>query len=172
MPNRMTVGFMLALIVSPVTAQAQKRATSAQEVEAIAACRQVTDSVQRLACYDRASESLARAVERREVLVMGKEEIKETRRSLFGFSMPRLPFLGSGEDDQDEIATNITSAANLGMGKWQLRLEDGSLWQTTETIGFLRDPKAGQKIEIERGALGNYFIRINGQRAVRGKRVG
>jgi hypothetical protein len=32
-------------------------------------------------------------------------------------------------------------------------------------------PKAGQKIEIKKGALSSYFLRINGQPGVKGKRV-
>jgi topoisomerase IA-like protein len=56
------------------------------------------------------------------------------------------------------------------MGKWRIRLPDGAVWQTTDSIGFGSDPKAGQKIVIKRGTLGNYFLRIDGRNGVRGKR--
>ena len=63
-------------------------------------------------------------------------------------------------------------ASSLGSGKWQIRLEDGAIWQTNESRLNLADPKPGQKIVIQRGTLGNYFLRINGQRGIRGRRVG
>ena len=51
------------------------------------------------------------------------------------------------------------------------QLEDGAIWQTNESWLGLSDPKPGQKIVIKRGTLGNYFLRINGQRGIRGRRV-
>jgi len=35
----------------------------------------------------------------------------------------------------------------------------------------LSAPRAGQKIVISKGALGSYFLRINGQIGVKGRRI-
>ncbi|MEO7177890.1 MAG: hypothetical protein ABIW83_03520, partial [Allosphingosinicella sp.] len=101
------------------------------------------------------------------------QEIRETRRSLFGFSVPNIPlFRGESGGDNGQLETVIAGASRLEGGKWQIRLEDGAIWQTTETRLNFNDPRPSQKIVIQRGALGNYFLRIDGQLGIRGRRVG
>jgi len=141
-------------------------------IQALAACRGVADEKSRLDCYDQASARLADAVEKRELVVMDRQEINQTRRSLFGFSVPDIPlFRGEGGEPESKIETTIAGASSLGSGKWQIRLEDGAIWQTGESRLNLADPKPGQKVIIQRGTLGNYFLRINGQRGIRGRRI-
>jgi hypothetical protein len=162
----------VAALAIPAAAKEPKAAGAvAEPLRALEACRGIGDAAARLTCFDTAAARLADAVARKDVVVLDQQDIKETRRSLFGFSVPRLPlFRGDSGEEQSEIEATISSASSLGMGKWRLRLPDGAIWLTTESIGFGRDPKAGQKVVIKKGALGNYFIRIDGQRGVRGKR--
>lgn len=170
--------FIMLLAVSPSHASAApKRPEVAPAttplIEALGACRVLTEDAARLACFDEASERLARAVESKEVVVLDRQEIGETRRSLFGFSLPRIPlFRGEGGDQQSEITAKISSGRALGHGLFQIRIEDGAVWETTETNLSLSDPRVGQEVVIKRGPLGSYMMRINGQRAVRAKRVG
>jgi hypothetical protein len=146
--------------------------SSAELFDALAACKRVAAPSERLACYDAASARIAEAVDRKDVVVLDRAEIRRTRRSLFGMSLPRVPlFRGEGGEETDELTAKIASASSIGMGKWQFRLEDGAVWQTTEGKPGLRDPKAGQEVVIKKGTLGNYFIRFNGQMGVRGQRV-
>ncbi|MDZ7893761.1 MAG: hypothetical protein U5M50_01645 [Sphingobium sp.] len=143
-------------------------------------CREITDNQARLSCYDNQVNAMATASANDEVVVLDKEELKKTRRSLFGFAFPRLPFLGGGDDDDDkgakaaqveEITAKIERATSLGYGKWELKLDDGSTWQTTEAIPN-RSPKSGQEIVIKRAAIGSFMGRVNGWTGVRMKRVG
>lgn len=141
-------------------------------IQGLAACRGVADEKARLACYDQASARLADAVESKELVVLDRQEINQTRRSLFGFSVPNIPlFRGEGGEQGSEMEATIAAASMVAGGMWQIRLEDGAIWQTTESPLSLGDPRRGQKIVIKRGTLGNYFLRINGQRGVRGRRV-
>lgn len=141
-------------------------------LQALAACRGVADEKARLDCYDAASARLAEAVDKKELVVMDRQEIRETRRSLFGFSVPNIPlFRGEAGGDDGKLETVIAGASRIEGGRWQIRLEDGAVWQTSETRLNLSDPRPGQKIVIQRGTLGNYFLRIDGQRGVRGRRV-
>jgi hypothetical protein len=150
-----------------------RQAASNALIDAVSACRSVADEKARLACYDSASTRLAEAVRSKDLVVLDRQEIKETRRSLFGFSVPNIPlFRGESGEQESKIETTIAGIIPLAGGKWQLRLEDGAVWQTNESRLGLDDPKQGQKIVIQRGTLGNYFLRINGQRGVRGRRVG
>jgi hypothetical protein len=150
-----------------------REAASNALIDAVAACRSVADEKARLACYDAAGARLAEAVRSKELVVLDRQEIRETRRSLFGFSVPNIPlFRGESGEQESKLETTIAGVVPLGGGKWQIKLEDGAVWQTNETRLGLDDPKQGQKIVIQRGTLGNYFLRINGQRGIRGRRVG
>lgn len=159
----------------PAPAPAKPRVQDARSntlLQALSACRGVADEKARLACYDQAGARLAEAVDKKELVVLDQQEIRETRRSLFGFSVPNIPlFRGEGGGDDGKLETTIAGASRLEGGKWQIRLEDGAIWQTNETRLNLSDPRPGQKISIQRGTLGNYFLRIDGQRGVRGRRV-
>ena len=162
----------LAPAASPAKPKPQDARSNAL-IQALSACRAVGDEKARLACYDQASARLAEAVDKQELVVLDRQEIRETRRGLFGFSVPNIPlFRGEAGGDDGKLEAVIAGAAPLEGGKWQIRLEDGAIWQTNETRLNLSDPRPGQKIVIQRGTLGNYFLRINGQRGIRGKRVG
>lgn len=172
--TRIVTAMVLAALV-PASAPARPKTQDARSntlIQALSACRAVADEKARLGCYDQASDRLAEAVEKKELVVLDQQEIRETRRSLFGFSVPNIPlFRGESGGDNGELATTIAGAASLGGGKWRIRLEGGAIWDTNETWLGLSDPKPGQKIVIKRGTLGNYFLRINGQRGIRGRRV-
>ena len=145
-------------------------------VNAIEACRQIADPTQRLACYDRAAPALVDAARTGEIRVVDRGQVRQVRRSLFGFSMPKLPFFSgddSAADTPDELATTIKSVRDIGYGKYRIVLTEGdAIWETTESSISISEPKAGQKITIRRGPMGSYFVRINGQRSVKGRRVG
>lgn len=142
-------------------------------------CRAITDDAQRLACFDRQVGAMETASQRDEVVVLDKAELHKTRRTLFGFSFPKLPFLGGDDDDRKDageegvaqINATIASVRSLGYGKWNIVLEDGAQWATTEAI-TTRDPKPGMKIEIKRAAVGSFLGKLEGGRPVRMKRVG
>jgi hypothetical protein len=89
--------------------------------------------------------------------------------------MPKLPFFSgdqSAADTPDQIESTIKSVRE-GYGRYQIVIADGNaVWETTEESIGLREPRPGQKIVIRRGPMGSYFLRINGQTGVRGRRVG
>ncbi|MCI4590919.1 hypothetical protein MOK15_12560 [Sphingobium sp. BYY-5] len=142
-------------------------------------CRAIANDAQRLACFDQQVGAMEVASQRDEVVVLDKSELNKTRKTLFGFAFPKLPFLGDGDDREatkeeegfSHIEARIASLRSLGYGKWQIVLEDGATWMTTEaTTG--RDPKVGQAIEIRRATMGSFMGKVEGGRAVRMKRVG
>jgi hypothetical protein len=182
-PGRM--GMRGATRIIAIAAMAAVGATSAGAkapppqsplVTALDQCRTITDPTQRLACFDKTSAILVAAARSGQVSVVDRGQLREARRSLFGFAMPKLPFFAGDEsanDVADEIETTIKSAGSIGYGKFRIVLAQGNaVWETTETSISLRDPKPGQKISIKRGPMGSYFVRINGQRSVKGRRVG
>jgi hypothetical protein len=145
-------------------------------VAAIARCRDIADPTQRLACYDSAAGALVSATNSGEVSVVDRGEVRKVRHSLFGFSLPKIPFFTgdtTANEAQDKIDSTITSVKALNNGYYQLVIADNNaVWVTTDDSVNFDPPRPGQKIEIVRGALGNYFLRINGQLGVRGRRIG
>lgn len=145
---------------------------AAKPLDALKACRGIADSAARLACFDRESEALLAATARNDVVVMDKAEVSNTRRSLFGFTLPKIALFGAGRDDGgdvDEIAVTIAGTRSLPGDIWSFTTDDGARWQTTEYSTAV--PRNGGKATIKRAALGSYFVKFGGGRAVRAMRV-
>ena len=155
----------------PGTAVAQTDG-SGGALGALKQCRLIGEDTARLACFDRESRALVDAAMRNDVVVMDKTEIKATRRSLFGFALPRIALFGGGKneaEDVGEIDVAVSSARMLAGEKWAFTTEDGAQWQTTEPSYAV--PHAGDKVTLRRAALGSYFAKFRGGRAVRAMRV-
>jgi hypothetical protein len=168
---------VIGLSYHTLSAQTPARQNTGSDlVNSVSACRPITDAARRLACYDEAAERLTQAVGSNEVVVLNREDIRQTRRSLFGFHLPRLAIFGGGarevEEAPAEITATVSAASNIGYDKWRIRLEDGAVWQTTESSSAISPPRAGSSVVIRRGAMGAYFIRIDGQRSLRATRTG
>ena len=170
---------LLAIVaVSLASGQAAAKAPppTSPLVGALQACQSIAGDQQRLACFDRASAALVSATASGDVSVIDRAQLRTARRSLFGFSMPKLPFFAgdsSADDVSDVLETTIKSARGIGYGKYRLVIAEGDAeWEMTETFATFREPRAGQKIQIKRASLGSYLLKIGGQRGVKGRRVG
>ena len=180
MKHLLAGSLVAASLVSLATSAAiakDKPAPASPLVAAIDRCRQITDPTQRLACFDGAANALVKATASGDVSVVDRGEVRKVRHSLFGFSLPKVPFFAgdtTAGEAQDKLDTTIKSVRQLPSGHYQIVVTDNNaIWETSESGGVtFEPPHAGQKIEILRGALGNYFLRIDGQVGVRGKRIG
>lgn len=167
----------LALFAAPVQAQDRAAEQTPEALGQLARCRAITEPGARLACYDKETSALIAATEEGSVRVVNTEEVKTIRRSLFGFSLPRIGLFGGGREkgeaeDVSLINTTVTDIRALPYGKYQFTIAEGdAIWQTTEAPVALRKPKVGDGVELERAALGSYWVRFEGQRSVKGKRV-
>ena len=160
----------------PATAKDKQKAAPSPLVAAIDRCRQISDSAQRLACYDTAANALVQAANSGAVAVVDQNEIRKARHSLFGFTLPKIPFF-SGDETADEVQkqldSTITSVHMLANGYYRIVIADNNaVWETSDSSISFDPPRVGQKITIVRGPLGSYFLRVNGQVGVRGRRVG
>jgi hypothetical protein len=173
---RVIISLAAAALLASAASAAKAPPPMSPYINALDQCRQVADSAARLACYDRTAPSLITAARSGEVNVVDRGQLRQARRSLFGFSMPKLPFFSgdqSAGDAPNEIQTTITSARQIEYGKYRITIaEGGAIWETTEDSISLDAPRAGQKITIRQGTMGSYFLRINGQRGIKGRRVG
>lgn len=148
---------------------------AAKIVDELAACRTITADPERLACFDRTAAALVTARADKQLVVIDREDVKKTKRSLFGFSLPKINLFGGGKDEDDvpeirEIDATIKAVRSIPNGLFVVTLEDGGQWQFTETMTF--PPRAGDPIHIKRGGLGAYFGSVKGRVGVKIKRVG
>lgn len=170
--NMIALGAIALLTSSGMQPAASPTAPAApQVVDTLLQCRQIADPSQRLACFDSATAAFEQARTNRDIVVVDREEVRATRRSLFGFRLPRL--FGSGAEEGGtneptltEINSTIASVRSAGYGRWSMTLEDGSEWTMIESDNDL-DIRRGEPIKIERAAFGSYratlrrgFIRV------------
>src|SRR3954469_5373171 len=125
---RSAVSILIALALAAPAAAADEPPAA---IRALGACRGIAHNAQRLACYDREAGALLQSVEKKETVVLDKQAVNKTKRSLFGFSLPKLPFFGEGKGDKDEeefsqIETPIKTVRGIGYGKFRFTIEDGA----------------------------------------------
>jgi hypothetical protein len=178
-----TIALAVMLIAAPALAADKPKTAPPAVVQKLLDCRALSDGAARLACLDAGVAALAGAVESREVLVADKAEVQKARRGLFGLALPTFTLFGADKDEVaegekkdergalTEIEATITAARPSRTAGWRLVLDDGSVWLQTDAISMRRDPRPGMKIRIRRAAMGSYLANIEGQVAVRVKRV-
>lgn len=148
-----------------------------KELDTVLGCRTIPSGAERLACYDRGVDSLQAATAKHDIIVVDRETVRRTRRSLFGYNLPADPLLGgvssNGQAGQEEREINATvRSARVGPdGLWIVILDDGAVWHQTDGTLAL-SPKPGNNVLIRRASLGSYFMRINNQPGVKARREG
>lgn len=160
-------GLPAAAFAQSDTAQQQRP----ELFEALLRCRAITEAEVKLKCFEDATAALEQAVEQRDVVVADRDQVRETRRRLFGVALPRLPIFE--DDDEDEIESvegTVASATQNGNGQWIVRLEDGAIWAQTDNNSLALRPRPGQPVVINRAALGTYMMRVNRQPSIRVRR--
>lgn len=165
----------VVLAAAPFSALAAEPPKMPAQVAALQACRTKADAAERLACYDKAVDVLSAATASRDLVVIDKAEVKSARKGLFGFALPRIPFLSGREGDPDddadarELQTTVVSARRWNRAYWRFTVEGGAMWETTEDTRSFTDPKPGAAVMIERGSLGAYYAKVGrgGRAAVR-----
>lgn len=158
-------------------AAAQDRAED-KYLDSLRTCQGITDNAERLACFDKAVGTIVAASDSDDLRIVDREEVRETRRKLFGFSLPDLGIFGrrdgkgdeAKEDELDVLQTTIASVRPTGNG-YVLTTAEGAKWQIDSVPRRLLSPKVGQSLEIRNAALSSYFLRINGQGGVKGRRI-
>jgi hypothetical protein len=170
-------GVMASVLLSASPSEAKDKAPAPppQAWQDMVKCRQITDSAARLACFDAQVAKLEQAASNGDLVLADRESVRKTKRGLFGFNVS-LGGLFGGDDDKkteeiSEIDTTISSARPFGYGAWRVTLADGSVWEQIDEAKLVFDPQSGNKIHIYKGALGIYRANIDGQRAIKIRRV-
>src|SRR4051812_49171113 len=159
---------LLIGLTSPALAQrgGHEQQRRPESFEALIHCRAIAEAAARLQCFDTAAAALEQATARRDVVVVDRAQVRESRRRLFGLALPSLPIFGGGDNahdtDDEEIAqieSTVASAVRNDLGQWQVRLQEGGTWMQTDFNQLAVAPRPGQPIVVRRGALGSYMMR-------------
>jgi len=163
------------LSIGVASLSAQDNATEPDEdyLEALRSCQSLNDDMARLECFDTAVGNIVTATEAGDVQVVDREDVRETRRSLFGFVLPDIDLFGSDEDEEDDgrFTTTIQSARYFGRGSVRFTTAEGAVWEISRVPRRMRVIREGNEVTFREASLGYFFIRVEGQTGVKGRRV-
>ncbi|HEV2748606.1 MAG TPA: hypothetical protein VGW34_15090 [Allosphingosinicella sp.] len=169
----------LAILAVPALASARTKpklpAQPPAAYQAVLRCRSLTDQAARLACFDSAVAALDTATRNRELVMVDREQVRRTRRSLFGLSLPNFDLFGDDDEAEAEevkrLEGEIASVGSDQNRRYIIRLKDGSIWRQIDGNMLGRQPKPGYKVVINRTITGSYMMQVAGQPGIRVKRT-
>ncbi|KSB87924.1 hypothetical protein AS593_18590 [Caulobacter vibrioides] len=165
-------GLAAALAVGAAQAAAPVVRDVAPALKALLDCRGIAQSDKRLACYDAAVDSITAAEKKGDVIIVDRQQAQAAQRQAFGLDLSALSIFDRGEKEKvDRIAGEVTKAVRGGDGRWILTLADGAAWRQADDRDLPSPPKAGSKVEIRKAAAGSYLMNVDGQTAIRARRV-
>ena len=162
------------LTISAVQASAQDDtgAGSDEYLDSLRQCQAITVDAERLACFDSAVGTMVAANDAGDLQVVDREDVRETRRSLFGFSLPDIGLFGGEDDEEEELfTTTITRVRYSSARRAQFTTAEGAVWEMKNIPRRLRRIEPGDSVEFKEASLGYFFVRIDGQMGVKGRRI-
>lgn len=165
--------FAGSMMMPAAAIAADDKDSATDHLASLRACKSQADPALRLACYDAASAEVIAAADGGQLKIVDQAEIRRTRRGLFGFSLPDLGLFGGGDDapDMDMLETSISSVRYTNDDAFLFKTKEGATWQVLNAPSRLREVHSGDTVVFKKAAMGSYFIRIDGQMGVKGKRV-
>ena len=161
-----------ALSFGTASVSAQDEKSAEGYVDNLKACQSIANDAERLSCYDSAVGRVVAATDQGEVQIVNKEDIRKTRRGLFGFSLPKIDLFGGDDDEEDLLQSVITDVRIQGRNTVFLTIEEGNaVWRIPSADRRVMRTRPGDTVEFKKASLGSYFIRINGRNGVKGRRV-
>jgi hypothetical protein len=162
--------FAVATAAAPLAHGATRaKPARAAAVQSVLDCRPITDDAKRLACFDAAVGGMVEAESKGDLVTMDREQRREVRRQTFGLSLPALTLFDRGEkgEDADNLTATVAEASKGPNGRWLIQLDGGALWRQTDDADLYKTPHKGSVAVIKRGALGSFFMKIDGDSAFR-----
>ena len=165
----------LTLVALPAFAQGA--------LDKVYACAGITESAQRLACYDSAVAGLKQAESTGGVAVVNREQIEKAEKEAFGLATPTLSALaesarstaGAASSKKpkalERVSFPVKSVTTGPDGKYRFVMENGQEWRQTDTIRLPAIGKGPWQAEIRKAAIGSYMLKLDDRTAVRVKRA-
>ncbi|MEO1969750.1 MAG: hypothetical protein ABGW87_13695 [Sphingomonadaceae bacterium] len=172
--NSLAIVMLLSGASDPLLA---KDVTKDKYVEALRLCTSEMDSATKLACYEKAASALIAATDDGTIAIVDQEKVRDTKRKLFGFSIPDFGIF-SGRDDEgkekkeaEQLDTSVAKIRTGPQGSIVITTKEGAIWQIDDAPVPLRVTQPGEKLQIRKGALTAYFLRIGNHASVKGRRI-
>lgn len=136
--------------------------------EAMTQCSAIVDLTERAGCYDRTIAE-AKAGKRNS----NDETASANSPDPAGFGSETMDRQERPKRDEIDSVTRTVSRSRLVQpGIYLVDFDDGTQWQFVEGVPlYFSPPKKGAKVEIRRGALGSFVMKIPGRAPVRVKRM-
>ncbi len=178
-----TVSLAVLALFAPFGTMAQAQTSEEARPAALSrllACRTISDTAARLACFDTQVGALDQAERRRELVVVDRSQIKKARRSLFGLELPDFSLFGGAdktekgsveEEGISRIETTIAQASQGPTGRWTIVVQGGARWLQIDSRDLASPPRAGMSIVIRRATMGSYLASIDKQISIRVRRI-
>lgn len=154
----------------------------------IIACRSIESTAERLDCYDKAVDRRNQSVAKPQAAAATKAVVEPrvaapapatpatedaSDDKYFGLSdeeVLKAEKRSAGATDIEELKASVIRLRSTGSGKHLISLENGQLWQQTDSNRFRIS--VGDDVVIRKAALGSYMMRKAGsKRSIRVKRV-
>jgi len=163
----------LAVSVAAGAAWAADPQGTAPAVKAVIQCRAITDTTERLACYDKTVDAMAGADAKGDLITLDQEQRKAIRHQAFGFTMPSFTLFDKGEkpEEASKATFKIAQAWQDLEHKWNFKLETGAGGGATHTNQKKNNPPPRTGGDKSNGARGSFFMKVDGQQAIRVMRV-
>ena len=169
--------FSMLMVAAPLSAQSGGADEQSSLTQSLYACRDIADNADRLGCFDREVAAIQQAEASQDLIIADRGQVREARRGLFGFKLPKLRLFGGGKDDDtgveqiEQVEEPLARFGSNSMGKAYFQLESGARWIQTDNVPVLGNPKPGDIVVIREAALGSYSAKIDGRRAIKVRRV-
>ncbi|HEY0147830.1 MAG TPA: hypothetical protein VGB70_02385 [Allosphingosinicella sp.] len=165
---------LMLAFAAPAGAAPKVERERAPALSRLVDCRAIAAAADRLACYDREVAAVDQAVAKEELVVMDRQQVRKTRSSLFGLTLPNLGIFSDEKGEGEGISrieTTIRRASEDANGKWVLELEGGARWAQIDSKTLAVDPRPNDKIVIRKAAMGSYLANIGRANAIRVRRI-
>jgi hypothetical protein len=156
-------------------------------------CSRIHDPTSRLACYDNNNRSAGGVARTSVPGQMARPQGPAASNPVEAFGLPtragqasggaggfggetiRTPSYAAAPSSGgklDRITPKVAAAVEREPGVYLVTLDDGAQWQFAQGVSSgYRAPARGSTVEIERGSLGSYLMRVDGQQPVQVRRV-
>jgi hypothetical protein len=160
------VGLCSLLLLTPFVAAAAEKVIPDRTpmLKSLIACRSMTDSAERLACYDKAALEIDKAEAGGDIVVVDRQQARAARRRAFGFNFAELSIFdrATTKSENEVLESTVRAAHRNPDGRWVITLEDGAIWREVGDPEPNLQPTPGAPVRISHASLGSFMIKIHG----------
>ena len=128
---------LLPLIAAPVAAQTDL-------MDRVVACAGFEDATQRHACFDKLT-----------------PELRGSAVTVFAAPKPTFGDRKPPPSEPDQVKLTVTKMSKNPDGKLVFTMEDGQVWRQIDTNSAGRIGQGPWEVEIRRGMLGSFVLKLN-----------